>query len=365
MEAKTCCYALSYYFPQFVRTATLVAALRQIESITVYEAINKSRGWGRYFQTLLQLLFIRLRYNPDFYILGFRGYELFWPVRLIAWGKTLIFDHMMSPYDSLINEKRRLRQGSLISKIVYRYEKNLLRCADLVLTDTPMHQSYFAELFGLNPNKIHPLHVAADETLFAPCAKHYLPHSLSKPFEVFFYGSFLPLHGTDIILRAAALLKSQPVHFTLIGGGRQNLKVFKALHAELGLTNITHIPWVEYYEIPHLACKADLCLGGPFGNTGQARRVITGKTYQFLALGQPTVVGLIEPNEYFIHQKNCLLVSQGNPEALARAIEWAIQHRSQLPEIGRKGYELYKQDFSVTCLTERLKIILRNAILST
>ncbi len=364
MAAKIGCYVLSYYFPQFVRTATLVMALRQIESITLYEAINTSLGWLRYCQTLRQLLFIRLRHNPDFYVLGFRGYELFWPVRLITWGKPLIIDHMMSPYDSLINEKKRLVRGGFLSRIVYWYEKSLLQWADFVLTDTPMHQAYFADLFGLNRDKIHPVHVAADETLFAPCVKHSLD-SRSEPFQVFFYGSFLPLHGIDIILRAAALLKPQPVQFTLVGGHKQNLQVFKALHAELRLTNITHIPWVEYTQIPHLACQADLCLGGPFGNTGQARRVITGKTYQFLALGQPTVVGLIEPNEHFIHQENCLLVTQGNPEALASAIAWAIHHRRRLPEIGRKGYELYKRDFSIACLRERLKVILHDAILST
>ena len=365
MEAKTCCYAVSYYFPQFVRTATLLKALRQIESITLYEAVNSSHSWSRYCQTLRQLLSIRLCQNPDFYILGFRGYELFWPVRLITWGKPLILDHMMSPYDSLINEKKRLASGGFLSRIIYWYEKSLLQWADLVLTDTPMHQAYFADLFGLNREKIYSVHVAADETLFTPCARHYSPHSLSKPFEVFFYGSFLPLHGTDIILRAAALLKYQPVHFTLVGGNKQNLQAFKDLYAELRLTNITHTPWVEYTEIPHLACEADLCLGGPFGNTGQAGRVITGKTYQFLALGQPTVVGLIAPNEHFINQTNCLLVTQGNPEALASAIDWAIQHRTLLPEIGRKGYELYQRKFSVACLRDRLKVILHDAILSS
>jgi glycosyltransferase involved in cell wall biosynthesis len=364
MERKTCCYALSYYFPQFVRTATLVAALRQIESITVYEAINKSRGWGRYFQTLLQLLFIRLRHNPDFYILGFRGYELFWPVRLIAWGKTLIFDHMMSPYDSIINERKSLTPGSFLSRILYWYEKSLLQVADLVFTDTSIHKSYFDDLFGLNGDKIFPVHVAADESLFKPCAKPRLS-SPSKSFKIFFYGSFLPLHGTDIILRAAAILRSKPVHFTLVGGAGESLLKFRALKTELRLRSVTHIPWIEYSEIPKFACQADLCLGGPFGNTGQARRVITGKTYQFLALAQPTVVGLIEPNEHFLHQENCLLVAQGSPEALAEAITWALRNRDRLSEIGRKGYELYLQNFSIARLTERLKEILNDALLST
>ncbi|MBP6469928.1 MAG: glycosyltransferase [Chloroflexi bacterium] len=358
------CYILAYYFPEFVRTTTLLQALRQITHLTIYEALNTTRGWLRYWQTLRQLLVIRLRHKPNFYILGFRGYELYWLVRLITWGKPLIFDHMMSPYDSLVNEKHRLSRQSLLAKIVYWYEKGILHNADLILTDTPLHQAYFARLFGIHPDKIRPLHVATDETLFKPCASK--PKCAStQPFSVFFYGSFLPLHGIDIILQAAALLLSAPVQFTLVGGHKQDLRPFHALCSQLNLTNVTHIPWIDYLNLPQWACRADLCLGGPFGNTGQGRRVITGKTFQFLALGQPTIIGEAEKNEHFINQHNCLLVPQGDPQALAESIAWAADHRQELAEIGRRGYELYQQEFSVARLREQLEMILQHAILPT
>lgn len=361
---QTGCYILCYYFPEFVRTATLLQALRQIESLTLYEALNTTRGWLRYAQTLSRLLWIRLRRQPDFYILGFRGYELFWPVRLITWGKPLIFDHMMSPYDSLIHEKQRLLPRSWLARFIHWYEKGILNKADLVLTDTIMHQTYFAKLLDINPRKIFPLHVAADETIFSPCTPQ-IRTAPSEVLSVFFYGSFLPLHGIDVILQAASRLRGQPIAFTLVGGHKQDLRPFHALCSELDLFNVTHIPWIEYVDLPQWACQADVCLGGPFGNTGQARRVITGKTFQFLALGRPTVVGLAEKNDQFINQHNCLLVPQGDPEALAASIAWAADHRQELAEIGRRGYELYQQEFSVARLREQLEMILHHALLPT
>ena len=361
---QTGCYILCYYFPEFVRTATLVQALKQKSDLNLYQARNISRNWRRYWQTIVQLLLIRLRHDPDFYILGFRGYELFWIVRLLTWGKPLLFDHMMSPYDSLVNEKHRLLPDSWCAKIVYWYEKNVLRTADLILTDTHMHKDYFAKLFLVDPKKIHPVHVAADETLFTPCLKKE-KIAPSATFSVFFYGSFLPLHGIDVILETASLLLDRPIEFTLVGGHNQDLRSFHTRCAKLNLTNVSHTLWVEYAELPHWASQADLCLGGPFGDTGQGRRVITGKTYQFLALGQPTVVGLADENEHFVHQRNCLLVPQGDPEALAQAIGWAADHRPELAEIGRQGHALYQQEFSVTRLHEKLEVILSHVLLST
>lgn len=360
---QTGCYILSYYFPEFVRTATLLQALQQIEWLELYTARNTTRGWLRYAQTLSHLVWIRLRYRPDFYILGFRGYELFWIVRLITWGKPLIFDHMMSPYDSLINEKHRLSSHSWLARLICRYEQSILNQANLILTDTPMHQAYFAQLLGIDSQKIYPVHVAADETIFQPCPERPLAES-ERELRVFFYGSFLPLHGIDVILRAAAQLRMEPIQFTLVGGHKQDLRPFHALCSQLNLTNVTHIPWIDYVDLPQWACQADLCLGGPFGNTGQGRRVITGKTFQFLALGQPTVIGEAEKNEHFINQHNCLLVPQGDPEALAESIAWAADHRQELAEIGRRGYTLYQQEFSVTRLRNQLELVLHHALLS-
>ena len=49
-----------------------------------------------YFRTT-KLINIRIRHNPDYYILGFREHEIFWIVRLLTARKYLIFDSLISP----------------------------------------------------------------------------------------------------------------------------------------------------------------------------------------------------------------------------------------------------------------------------
>ena len=217
------CYILSYRYPGYVRTKTLLSALKQIQDIKVFEAVNTVNGIFRYVQTLILLSWIRITKNPDYYILGFRGYEIFWIVRIIVAGKTLIFDHMMSPYDSLVNEKKKVKRGSIIDKLIYFYEKLILQCSDIILTDTVLHKNYFVNLFEIAPEKVIAVPVGADEVVFRQ-VKIFERKNNENVFNILFYGSFLPLHGMDIILKAAYLLRKLPIKFTIIGGVNRSLK---------------------------------------------------------------------------------------------------------------------------------------------
>lgn len=343
-------YLLCYYFPEYVRTKTLLNGLQRIPDVQLYSYINKNTGWFRYIEFLFQLIRIKITINPDLYILGFRGYEVFWPVRLITWGKSLIIDHMMSPYDSLVHEKKAISQNSFLEKVVFRYERGILNAAEGILTDTPMHQAYFSNLFDVNPDKIFPVHVGTDEEIF-----HYIPQKYSEEFIIFFYGSFLPLHGVSYILQAAQLVRDLPIRFHLVGGHKLDLTAFRQQIRDLGLVNVIHSNWLDYELLPEAIANADLCLGGPFGGTGQAQRVITGKTYQFLAMKKPTIIGITEPDLGFVDKVNCLLVPQAAPGALAGAIRWAYDHPAELKNIAVGGRELFERKFSTTQISSELE----------
>jgi len=355
MKIVSMCYVLSYYSPRYIRTETLIKGLNEIKGIKLYQARNSSKGILRYFETLSKLIVIRILHNPQYYILGFRGYEIFWIVRMITLGKTLIYDHMMSPYDSLINESGTIHKGGLLDRVIRFYEKTILLASDLVLTDTSIHRHYFHELFGTPISKIEAIPVGTDEDLFRPDVSVNTT-SGSGWFEVLYYGSFLPLHGMDVILGAAAILRDKPIRFTLIGGNRLDLSSFHRMVKQLQLKNVTHIDWVEFEELPKYIARSDLGLGGPFGETGQARRVITGKTYQFLAMARPVAVGKYNGEESGFEDKvNCLVVPQGNEKALAEAILWAFDHKENLGRVGLLGCELYRSKYSIKKISEKLK----------
>jgi len=353
------CYVLSYRSPNYIRTITILQALSRINNLSVCTAINTSRSiFFRYAETMVKLLFIRLHERPDYYILGFRGYEIFWPVRLLTIGKPLIFDHMMSPYDSIMNERQLCRNDGCFDKLIFAYENSLLHHADLILTDTTLHRDYIGKLFALPMDKIHAVPVSTDESVFFRRPDESSQIETNSFFNILFYGSFLPLHGVDIILNAARILSDKPVRFTLIGGEGKRLLRFNEMRKKLNLKNVKHETRVGYDQLPRWINQTDLCLGGPFGNTGQARRVITGKTFQFLSMSKPTVVGKIDADYGFVDQENALVVNQGNGQALAEAILWAYENQEKLPTIGRRGKELYENQFSIDRVKEAFEDIL-------
>lgn len=357
MKKVSVCYVHSYRFPDYIRTRTLLQALRTMEDVELLEARNTSKGFTRYLETLWKLAVLRVSRNPDCYLLGFRGDEIFWLVRLITLGRPLIFDHMMSPYDSLLNERKTIRRGGAIAKLVYLYERSALNCSRQVLTDTDLHREYFQGLFRLPPGKVVAIPVGADEEVFHPVKAG----EVSGPrtgFEVLFYGSFLPLHGVDVILQAASLLRHLPIHFTLIGGSNASRPATEATIRQMNLEQVTLAPWVELEALPGLIASADVTLGGPFGGTGQAYRVVTGKTFQVLAIAKPVIIGESGGDYGFRDKGNCLVVPQGDAEALARAIEWAFRHPPELVALGQRGYDLYRSRYSVRQVAEQLRPVL-------
>lgn len=350
------CYVLSYREPRYIRTRSILRALRETAGIEVFEAINHSTNAARYYETFRKVREIKQQFDPDVYVLGFRGHEFYWVLRHLVGKKPIILDALMSPYASLSRERKHGEIGAIAAMGWKSIESSVLKDADLVLTDTLAHCKLFEHEFSVASSKLLPIPVGAEEP--EPCHEQPSREAECRPkplMTALFYGSFLPLHGVDIILEAASRLRDLPIRFDFIGGDSRQSSKLVATCAKLGITRYTHQQWMEFDELINTAIPdADICLGGPFGNTDQARRVITGKTSQCLALGKPTIIGEIDEKHGFVDKEHCLLVPQGNPEALAEALRWAYSHREQLVVIGEQGRAIYAERLSIKVIGHRL-----------
>jgi glycosyltransferase involved in cell wall biosynthesis len=363
-EPLKICHVVSYRDPAYIRTRNLRVALNLIRHCEVYDATNKRPGWLRYFETIWKTLKVRLQHNPDVYVLGFRGHEIFWFIRLIAIGKRLVFDEFMSPSDALLSEKKAEIAGRILGYVALPLEWLCLHFSGRCLTDTQLHKDFIAARFRVPLDKIDVVYVGAVPADNLPTRESGTANSDdSSPLSVLFYGTFLPLHGMDVILQACKLLEGRPIEIRIIGGRGNSLARFLELLDKLQPGNVTHDLWVDFDDLQStIIPNADLCLGGPFGGTPQARRVITGKTFQFLAQSKPTVIGRVDEPVEFVDRENCLLVDQASPESLAKTFEWAISNRAQLPDIGKNGNRLFSEHFSAAALAAQLEPALRTEI---
>lgn len=351
-------YIVSYRAPDYIRSQGLLRAMGECPDIEVFEARNHSIGLRRYLETWTALRRINKGHKPDLYVLGFRGHEIFWPLRWLSLGKPLVFDALMSPSAALGEEKKAGILGQLFSPVMRWLELGILRNADLVLTDTQQHVDFYVQQFGMPRSKLLALPVGAAELSIGVDVQEQ--RSGEDSFSVLFYGSMLPLHGVDVIVAAAAQLRDLPIRFDFIGGGAKQARRLRQLCERLDVTRYTHRAWVPLNELVDKEIPlADLCLGGPFGGTPQGRRVITSKTSQALALGKATVIGAIDEDIGLLDKENCLLVPQADPDALAAALRWAFAERNALSRIGARGHALYQQKLSVHAIAQRLCPALR------
>jgi glycosyltransferase involved in cell wall biosynthesis len=250
----------------------------------------------------------------DVCFIGFYGQPLVLATRL-RWHGPLVFDAFLSTYDTYCFDRKVFAPDSPIGRIAFWLDKRSCELADIVVLDTWAHLRYFRDTFAIPADKMRVLYAGCDETLFCP---RHLP--AEDPPIVLFYGTFLPLHGIEVIVRAAHILRGENVRFRIVGHGR-NEQAIRSLTTRFSVENIEFLPPVAFGELPELIAHSTICLGGHFGASEKAGRVIGAKTFQCMAMSKPTIVGDNSANrELFTHGRDAWMVKMNDPDALAEGV---------------------------------------------
>jgi len=265
--------------------------------------------------------------------------------------KPIVLDAYVSTYDTLCEDRGWFRPRSPLGRLAFWLDQRSCDVAARVIVDTQSHAHYFATMFDLPQDKLAPVYVGCDENLFYPRADTSGAPDL---FEVFYYGAFLPLHGTDIIVQAAALLRDRPeIHFTIGGAGARYAAV-QSMVAELSLETVDLIGWIPLEQLPTYIAAAAVCLGGHFSTIPKAARVISTKTFQFIAMRKPTIVGdNAATRELFVPGEHVSAVPMGDPEALAAAIRALADDEGLRQRIAAGGFQVFQESLTTRAIFER------------
>ena len=270
----------------------------------------------------------RVIYVPEF---RHKDVPLAWVLAKLT-GKRLVFDPLVSRYDTKILDRRDAEDGSVQAWHNRNLDRISLGLPDLVLADTRTHAEYYAREFGVPPSKIRVLPVGFDEDLFHPGGLRVERSPDAAHLNVLFFGNYLPLHGVDVVVAAARMLSANDaIRFDLIGRGQTYPDVEDFVKAH-GLANVRLLDRVPMESLPGVIAEADVCLG-VFGRTEKAGRVVANKVYQAMAMGR-VVVTADSPaiREFFTDGKEICLVPAGDPGALAEKITDLYGH----PEVRRR-----------------------------
>lgn len=334
------------------RTRILIRGLKEagIELIECHADVWRGiedkaqvHGWLPLFRCALRLLlaypvliwrYLRLP-RHDIVIVGYLGHLdvlVLWPFAKLR-RAPLLWDAFLSLYETVVEDRALMGPRHPIAWMIWAWDWLACRAADLVLLDTRAHADWFERAFGLGHRRTAAVFVGAEPDAFAP-----LPDAgasaVDKPIRILFYGQFIPLHGIETIVEAAARSDPKDYAWTIIGTGQEAGRIRQMLDRR-PVANLTWIDWVPYEKLRAMIADADICLG-IFGLSGKAARVIPNKVFQIIAAGRPLVTRdspavreLVQPETAGIR-----LVKAADPDSLLAGIADLVAHgfgRSLIP----------------------------------
>lgn len=231
----------------------------------------------------------------------------------------VVTDAFISVYDTIVLDRQLCGPKSLKARLARWYDWLVCASADVVMLDTQRNIDFFVENYKFDQSRFERVWVGSDkrpeEVKCLQAGGEY-----DGAFNVLFWGAYIPLHGIDTIVRAAALLDSSPgIRLTVIGDGQLSPAI-EELVSELKPRCLQRLPRLNYRELNEQIATADLCLG-IFGTTTKASRVIPCKVFDALAFGKPVITGDTEAaRELLTDGEDVRLVPCGSPEALAAAV---------------------------------------------
>ena len=334
----------------YPRSGVIVAGLRRL-GVPVTECVAPARHKApRRYSELLRA-YARARKDFDvIFVPEFRHKDVPLAWALARWGgKVCVFDPLVSRFDTRVHDRQDVGAGGMQAWHNLNLDRLSMSLADLALADTNAHAEFYRARLAAPDSRVRVLPVGYDDDAFAPAPRT----GASDGVRVLFYGTYLPLHGVDVIVDAAEHLRAErDIHFDLIGGGQTFDEVSRRMR-DAGLMNVSLSPRVDARMLPRRIADADICLG-IFGRTQKAARVVPNKVYQCMGMNRVVITAdTPAAREYFEDGCHAALVTPGDATALAERILALARDAGARRRMGETAGEYVRAHFSPVPIARR------------
>lgn len=256
----------------------------------------------------------------------------------------IINDFFISNYDTYVYDRKKITNKNPRAWWKYFQDWFNFRFSKYLLSDTQAHFDYWEELFGKFKGEHLVLPVLADKTIYYPNEQKYE----NEKIKILFYGSFIPLHGIDVILKAFKIMEGNGVEFeaNIIGRG-QIFPAMKKLYDSLELKQVRMDgEFMEETKLADTIREYDIVLG-IFGDSKKAKSVIPNKLYQALASKKAVVTMKSDTVKEFFGEDD-LIMCDNTPEDLAEKLINLKDDRVLLDNMAANGYNKFLKVYNET-----------------
>lgn len=255
----------------------------------------------------------------------------------------------------------RLREQSLITKVLRKLEKWLYDRADRIVVLLPQADDYIVPL-GVPKRKIVWIPNGVELEGY-PEPTQPLIHD---DFTLMYFGAHGQANGLDCVLRAMAELQKRPdmrhVRLRMIGDGPLKPSLLK-LAEELQLANVEFSDPVPKREIPKLAAEADAFVFNLIDAPVFKYGISSNKLFDFLAGARPIIFCCKSSNNPVADARAGITIPPGDPVALSQAIvTLATMPLDERKAMGRAGRAYVEQNHGFDSLAARFADMLNELV---
>jgi len=290
---------------------------------------------------------------PPLVVVGFGGQlDALLARRVCRPRAGLVFAPLVTLGETLVEDRRLVPAAGLRARALAALDRAALTAADLVLVDTAAHAAYLGRL-GIGTDRTAVWHLGAEPEFFAPRAAEPAGR------RVLFYGRYLPLHGIETIIAAAARLGSR-AEFVLLGTGPERRRAEAVAAA-------AHVPVAWREPVPLAALPDELAAAavvlGVFGDGAKAAMVVPNKVYQAAAAGRPLVTRDGPAlREVLVPGEHCLVCPPSDPGALATAVARLLDDPLLAQRLGRAARAHMTQRFDAASRAAALRALVADRL---
>lgn len=248
-----------------------------------------------------------------------------WPESLIAGGIT---------------------RDSAIYKFFHHVSKRIYRQMDKILITSRMFSDYLGKEFGIDEDKIEYLPQYA-EGIF----EQIPPKEEDGIFHFMFAGNIGAVQSVETVIKAAEMLKDEPVKFHIVGGGTDLERI-----QELGkdLENIVFYGRRPLEEMPEFYSKADAMLV-TLAADPVLSLTLPGKVQSYMAVGKPIIGAIDGETKIIIEDAECGFCGKADDAVeLAENIKKFIESKDRIT-MGQNARNYYEENFQEKLFMDKLE----------
>jgi len=306
---------------------------------------NECVSQGKSYATRIPSILIRLPFKipgNDFFFVSYMGHFLVIFLRLFT-QKPIVFDFYLSIFDMMCNDRKVYTPESLPGRITRWIEQKSLQKADFIIVDTQKLIDTLTRHYNIPKEKFVRVPLTINEENVKPIeVERY-----KEQFTVLYVGSYIPLHGTPVIIEAARILQERgdDTFFVMIGQGPDYQKC-RDLAEKYQLENIEFKGFMSLEELNYYYNACDINLG--LFNTGErANSVVLNKTNDSFRVGKPHLTLATDAmKESFTDNEDIFYVQDIEPETLAERIIEIKNDPDLILEVGKHALASYESKLS-------------------